>query len=188
VEQIGVRTVAALRKWAGVLRRALRTQPAHRIPQAALRESQVKVPARERMRMAAARPTPQTAQREREHRLTTSVLRQAAVVWIVVQASPVMAASRNTMPAHQRTEARLGIAQAVRCTGAKLLVGLLDHAIGVFPLIALAVPTFTVAVQVIGQVVSATAGLAGGIGLILAIGGHGFIQASGSAVGFPRRQ
>ena len=177
--------MAALRKRAGALRRALRTQPAHRVPQPALREPQVKVPTRECMRIAAGRPTLQTA---REYRLTTSVLRLAAVVRIAVQASPVMAASRNTMPAHLRTEARLGIAQAVRCTGAKLLVGSLGHDIGVFPLIALAVPTITVADQVIGRVVSAAAGLAGGIGLILAVGGHGFIRASGSAAGFPRRQ
>jgi hypothetical protein len=177
VEQIGVRPVAALRKRAGVLRQALRTQPAHRAPQAALREPQVKVPRRERMRIAADRPTPQTAQREREHRLTTSVLRQAAVVRIAVQASPVMAASRNTMPAHLRTEARLGIAQAVRCTGANLLVDSLGHDIGAHPLIDLAVSAITVAAQVIGRVVSTAAGLAGGIGLTLATGGHGFIGA-----------
>jgi hypothetical protein len=99
------------------------------------------------------------------------------VVRIAVQASPVMAASRNTMPAHLRTEARPGIAQAVRCTGVSLRAGSLAHDIGVYLLIALAVPINMSAGQVIGRVVSAAAGLAGGIGLTLAIGGHGFIRA-----------
>jgi hypothetical protein len=138
------------------------------------------------MRMEAARPTPLTIQRE--HRLGGAVLRQASAVQIAVQASSVMAASRNTMPAYPRTEARPAIARAVRCAGANLLVGPLAHDIGVYPLLALAVPIISLAVQVIGLAVSAAAYLAGGIGLILAIGGPGFIAANGSEVGFPRRR